>query len=138
MEETTLTGIYAVIIIWAGFFIILLSVLPPNGIYSLSIDYTTEFNYLPSFFGTTIHNINIIDHPVNSDIIQFLLSYTDMAKRDVIYCAECKKINNEQSCFNNTGRKLVIMNFIDGKYSKGFPQIIKSNLNRTNSDVNTE
>ncbi|KKM93736.1 hypothetical protein LCGC14_1205300 [marine sediment metagenome] len=108
-----------------------LPLLPPNGRYSLSVDYTTKFNILNAFYDLKIHNINIINHPVNSDLKNFLLSKIDKTNviRMITSCSECKRVDDEQRCIGKTNnKKLVIMDFMDKNYhKKGFPTMIKSN-----------
>ena len=104
--------------------------LPPNGRYTLSVDYTTKFNVLNAFYDPKIHNINIIDHPFNLDLIDSLLCRIQDTDRIITSCAECKKVDNEQRCIGElNNRKLLIMDFMDNSYhSKGFPTMIRSKL----------
>lgn len=107
-----------------------LPILPPNGRYSLSVDHTTKFNILSAFYDSKIHNINIVNHPDNSNLIQLLLSHIHETDRVITSCAKCKKADNEQRCISKlNNRKLLIMDFMDSNYNvKGFPTMFKSEL----------
>lgn len=112
-----------------------LPTLPLNGRYSLSVDHTTKFDILNAFYDSKIHNVNIIGHSANSNLIQLLLSHIYKTDRMITSCAKCKEADNEQRCISsipcNNG-KLLIMDFMDSNYNvKGFPTMFKSNLTLT-------
>ena len=113
-----------------------LPILPSNGRYSLSVDHTTKFNILNAFYDLKIHNVNIIGHPTNSNLMKLLLSHIDKTGRTITSCAKCKDADNEQRCIsasNCNNRKLLIMDFMNSNYhSKGFPTMVRSKINITN------
>jgi len=110
--------------------------LPSNGRYSLTIDYTTQFNILNAFYDSKIHNINVIEHSVNSNLIELLLSNIYKTDRVITSCVKCIKADYGQYCINKlNNRKLLIMDFMDSNYNaKGFPVMTKSDIlnNRDN------